>query len=117
MALLDNCLSDAILRTYEGFKFSTPGSQGITQEIIDKLEHYVVGEVNKTFERYLFHKRGQSEEETFEQFESDLRVLIKTCSFCENCVESIVRDIIVLGICNPDIRQEPLKNVCSCKDF
>ena len=97
------------MRTYEGFNFSTPGSQRTTLEIIDKFEHYAVGEVNETFERYLFHKRVQSEAsegETFEQFESDLRVLIKTCSFCENCVESVVRDRIVLGICNPDIRQE-----------
>ena len=110
MALLENCLSDDVLRTYEGFKFPTPDSQRTTQEIIDKIEHYAVGEVNETFERYLFHKHVQSEGETFEQFESDLRVLIKTCSFCENCVESVVRDRIVLGIPNPDIRQEHLKN-------
>ena len=101
MTLLENCLSDDVLRTYEGFNFSTPESQRTTLEIIDK--HYAVGEVNETFERYVFHKRVQSEGETFEQFESDLIVLIKTCSFCENCVESVVRDRIVLGIRNPDI--------------
>ena len=109
VALLENCLSDDVLRTNEGFNFSTPESQRTTLEIIDKFEHYAVGEVNETFERYVFHKRVQSEGETFEQFESDLRVLIKTCSFCENCVESVVRDRIVLGIRNPDIRQELLK--------
>ena len=109
MALLENCLSDDVLRTYEGFNFSTPESQRTTLEIIDKFEHYAVGEVNETFERYVFHKRVQSEGETFDQFESDLRVLIKTCSFCESCVESVVRDRIVLGIRNPDIRQELLK--------
>ena len=85
VALLD-CPSDDVLRTYEGFNFSTPDSQRTTLEIIDKFEHYAVGEVNETFERYLFYKRVQSEGETFEQFESDLRVLVKTCSFCENCV-------------------------------
>ena len=36
--------------------------------------------------------------------------MIKTCSFCENCVESVVRGRIILGIRNPDIRQELLKN-------
>ena len=30
-------------------------------------------------------------------------------SFCETCVESVVRDRIVLGIRNPDIRQETFK--------
>ena len=102
MTLLENCLNDDVLRTYKGFNFSTPESQRTTLEI----EHYAVGEVNETFERYVFHKLVQSEGETFE---SDLRVLIKTCSFCENCVESVVRDRIVLGIRNPDIRQELLK--------
>ena len=106
VALLENCLSDDVLRTYECFKFSTPDSQRTTQEIIDKFQHYAVGEVNETFERYLFHKHVQSEGE---KFDSDLRVLNKTCSFCENCVESVVRDRIVLGKHNPDIRQELLK--------
>ena len=101
MVLLENCLIDDVLRTYEGFKFSIPDSQRTTQEIIDIFEHYAVGEVNATFERYLFPKRVQSEGETFEP---DLRVLIKTCSFCKNCVESVVRDGILLGIRNPDIR-------------
>ena len=82
VAILENCLSDDVLRTYECLKFSTRDSQRTTLEIIEKFEHYHVGEINETFERYLFHKRVQSEGETFEQFESDLRVLIKTCSFC-----------------------------------
>ena len=72
MALLENCLSDDVLRTYEGFQFSTLDYQRTTQEIIDKFEHYAVGEVNETFERYLFHKRVQYEGETLEQFVSDL---------------------------------------------
>ena len=97
MTLLENCLSDDVLRTYEGFYFSTPDSQRTTLETIDKFEHYAVGEVNETFERYVFHKCVQSEGETFEQFESDLRVLIKTCSFCENCVESVVRMCLSMG--------------------
>ena len=100
----------------EGFKFSTPDSQRTTQENIVKFEHCVVGEVNKTFERYLFHnhKRVQSEGETFE---SDFRVLIKTYSFCENCIESIVKDIIVMGIRNPTIRQQLLKRRTLTTDY
>ena len=66
MALLENCPSDDVLRTYEGFNFSTPEFQRTTREIIDKFEHYAVGEVNETSERYMFHKRVQSEGETFE---------------------------------------------------
>ena len=57
MALLENFLSDDALRTYEGFNFSD--SQRTTLENIDKFEHYAVGEVNETFERYLFHRRVQ----------------------------------------------------------
>ena len=37
VALPENCLSDDVLRTYEGFKFSTPDSQKTTQEIITNL--------------------------------------------------------------------------------
>ena len=63
----------------------------------------------KTYERYIFHTRKQGESETVESFITALRTLVKTCNFCDNCVSSVLRDQVVLGIHNPQTQAELLK--------
>ena len=109
VALLLHTLGDDALRVYNGFDFETPDNQRTVQEIIDAFEAFAVGEVNETYERYIFNKRCQEEGETFELFVAALRKLVKTCNYCNNCVNSIIRDRIVLGIRDPATQQELLK--------
>ncbi|RUS91936.1 hypothetical protein EGW08_000338 [Elysia chlorotica] len=68
-----------------------------------------VGEVNVTYERYLFNSRLQRERESFEIFYSDLRRLVKSCNYCERCLDSLLRDRIVLGIRDKDTQRDLLK--------
>jgi hypothetical protein len=46
----------------------------------------------------MFNKRTQSEGESFEHYLSALRTLIKSCNYCGDCVSSMLRDRVVLGI-------------------
>jgi len=46
----------------------------------------------------VFNNRNQHESETFESYLATLRTLIKSCKYCDNCIESLLRDRIVLGI-------------------
>ena len=62
-----------------------------------------------TYERYVFHMRKQEESESVEAFISVLRNLIKTCKYCNNCVNSILRDQIVLGIKDTKTQSDLLK--------
>ena len=72
-------------------------------------DRYAVGETNETYERFVFHMRKQEEGESVEAYIAALRTLIKTCDFCDNCVNSVLRDQIVLGIRNCDTQSELLK--------
>ena len=67
-------------------------------EIVTAFDKFAIGEVNETYERFLFNNRSQRENETFESFLSSIRELSKTCGYCEKCVDSLLRDRIVLGI-------------------
>ena len=98
VALLENNLGDDAMRIYEGFHFNTPNTGRMTAEILTQLEPYAVGEENETYERFIFSRHCQEEGENFEDFYTDLRVLLKTCNFCDNCVDSVIRDRIVIGI-------------------
>ena len=120
-ALLLHTLEDEALQVYNGFSFTTPEEERTTDEIITAFEKYAVGEVNVTYERFVFHSRKQGEGESIDAFIASLRTLIKTCAFCEECVESILRDQVVLGIKDPDTQSQLLKernlNLKTCIDI
>ena len=108
-ALLLHTLGDEALKVYYGFQFSTPEDERTPTEIMQAFDKYAIGETNETYERYIFHTRKQGESETVESFITALRTLVKTCNFCDNCVSSVLRDQVVLGIHNPQTQAGLLK--------
>ena len=109
VALFLHCLDDDALRIYNGFTFDTEENNRTVDEIVTKFEAFAVGEVNITYERFLFNNRAQKDKEPFVQFLSDTRRLIKTCDYCANCVDSVLKDILVLGIYNKETQRDLLK--------
>ena len=109
VALFLHTLADDSLKVYNGFHFSTPEDSRTVDQIIEKFDQFAVGEINETYERYLFNNRKQIDGERFDKFLSDLRSLIKTCSYCDNCQDSVLRDRIVLGISDSLVQTELLK--------
>ena len=98
VALFLHCLDDDALKVYNGFTFTSPESDRTVNEIVDKFDAFAIGSVNVTYERYVFNNRSQLHKESFAQYLSDLRRLLKTCDFCTTCQPTILRDRIVLGI-------------------
>lgn len=109
VALLLHTLGDAALQRYNGFSFSTADEVRTTKEIIDKFDEYVVGEINETYERFMFNNRKQEDSETFDEFLSAIRVLIKTCNYCKDCIDSLLRDRIILGLKENQLQEQLLR--------
>ena len=109
VALLLNTLGDDALKVYNGFVFTTTEDKRTTAEVIAKIDEFAIGEINETFERFKFNKRSQREGETFESFLTSIRTLVKTCNYCNTCVDSILRDRILLGVQDPTTQQLLLK--------
>jgi hypothetical protein len=78
-------------------------------DIITALDDHFIGKTNETYERYVFNKRDQKEDETFEEYSTALRTLQKTCNHCEHMNESLLRDRIVLGIKDNETRKRLLQ--------
>ena len=91
-------LGDDALKVYNGFQFATNEGARTCGEIIAKFDSFAIGETNECYERYAFNNRDQKEWGSFESFLSIMRSLVKTCNYCANCVNSIIRDRILLGI-------------------
>ena len=109
VALFLHCLDDDALKAYNGFSFVTPESDRTVSDIIAKFESFAIGEVNETYERFIFNNRAQRDGESFERFYSEIRRLVKSCNHCDKCLDSILRDRIVLGVRDKDTQRDLLK--------
>ena len=57
---------------------------------------------NQVFARYLFHAKLQQEEEKFENFVTELKLLAQDCAYQQ--AEEMVRDRIVFGVRSSKVR-------------
>ena len=92
VAMLENCLGMEAMKNYTSFHYGTPERQRMTAEIIKTFEEVCIGDVNDTYEHFIFNNRMQGEGEEFEDFLTHVCTLIKTCNFCNECSESMIRD-------------------------
>ena len=79
-------------------------------DIVAELDNHFIGQINETYERFVFNTRDQKEGESFEEYINCLRQLIKTCNYPDNISNSLLRDRLVLGIRNKKCREELIQD-------
>ena len=79
--------------------------------LMKMLKIAVVGEVNETYETYVFRTRVQKETETIDEFVTILRELVQTCGLCEHesMKDKFIRDQIIFGIRDAALREKLLQ--------
>ena len=87
------------LRIYNSLQFEENAHKRDMDKIIEKIEQYCLGETNVLDERYnyKFNKISQQQSETFDEYFSNLSVLVETCQFAD-MQNDLLRDRIVIGI-------------------
>lgn len=109
VALFLHSIGDDALVIYNGFVFKSAESDRTVDEIIDEFTKYAIGEINESYERFKFNQCIQKKDETVEQFLTNVRTLVKTCNYCKECVDSIIRDRIILGVNDAEVQETLLK--------
>ena len=61
------------------------------------------------YARYKFKYRTQSDDETFEEFYTDLKVLFNDCSYDHNIEDEMLRDHIVFYVKSKKVREKILE--------
>ncbi len=107
LAMFENCLGPSALKVYNLLEFSQEEEKSIAT-ILQKMEMAVIGELNVTYERYVFNSRCQHPEETVDSFVTDLRDLAKSCNFCACMHDSLIKDRIVMGTINKETQKKLL---------
>ena len=89
-------------------------------DIITALDSHFIGQVNETYERFVFNSRNQREGESFEDWLNCLRRLMKTCNYTPNISDSLLRDRLVHGLrnkkCVEELIQDNQLTLQSCID-
>ena len=77
--------------------------------VMAKMEKHCFGEVNEIYERYCVNMQDKLPMESVDSFVAELRNLAKTRNFCDCLQDSLIRDLIVLGIKNEQTTKKLLR--------
>ena len=106
MEALTLCFTRETLSIVQHLGLSNDEKKDVTT-VIQALQRYVGGHLNKIVERPNFCHCMQQPWETFNDFLISLGKLAKTCKFCsDNCIERSIRDQIIEGIRDGDTVEE-----------
>lgn len=105
-AILLNLIGEDGLQLFNNFNLSTADQKDV-DKILDEFDKFCNPKQNIVYERYKFNQRNQKSGENFDSFLADLKKLILTCDYGDE-ESSILRDRIVLGICDSVLQEKLL---------
>jgi len=94
------------LEKYNGFIFENNEDKLKMDVIIEKFDADCLSKTNVVAERLKFLKRRQQDNETCDQFVTQLRVLVSTCNYINP--EEMLRDQFILQVRNNSLREKLL---------
>ena len=97
VALFLHCVGPDAVQIYNGLAFASNKDSKSSTTIFEMFD-LQVGEINETYEHYIFNSRNQKPDEPIDAYVTALRNLAKTCNFSDCLKDSLLRDRIVLGI-------------------
>ena len=109
LALFLHAIGPEALTIYNGFDYTAEEDKSKVETVIKKFDEHFVGETNETYERYLFNKRVQEPNESIDTYITALKIIAKTCNFCQCLHDSLIRDQIVVGVRDNTVRKRLLQ--------
>ncbi|KAL9972661.1 hypothetical protein ACROYT_G019013 [Oculina patagonica] len=106
VSYLKLCVGDKELDVFEGFTFAKHEDATQLTVVVKKFEEYCVPRKKHVMAVLKFSERRQGDNESFESFVTDLKILVKDCGYQEE--ERMVRDAIVFHCKHPKVREKCL---------
>jgi hypothetical protein len=107
-AVLLNCVGDKALKIYNTFKFESEKEKTSFASIQAKFTAYFAPTINVTYERYIFFSRDMREEESVDEYVTQLKQLRENCEF-GTLSESLIKNRLVLGIRDKNVKDRLLR--------
>ena len=102
------CVGHEALDLCDAMQFESERDKTDIDKILEALEGHVMGLVNITYERFLFNKRDQQQGESFNDYLTTLKGMIRTCEY-GMMAEELLRDRLICGIKEDGFRKTLLQ--------
>ena len=103
------CIGSKGREIYDTFNFENDEDKITLSVIITKFDEYCTPRKNLTYLRHKFFTYRQKEGQSFDDFVTQLKKLASNCEF-SILTESLIRDIIVVGILDNRLRERMLRD-------
>ena len=127
VSILLTILGESAQKIYENFTFDKEDEKKNITNILKKFNEYVEPQINQIFEICMFYRRYQQEHESFERYVNNIKTMSKRCDFTNITVDEIIRDKIINGMRNNNLRKslitrsnltcEMLIKICRAEDI
>ena len=107
MARLLNAAGAEAQEIHDLFTFAAEGDKKDYKKVLEKFREYCRPKKNVVFERHRFWSRNQKEDEPFDRWLKDLRVMAKDCEFTEE--ENMLRDKVVFSVYDKKVQERMLR--------
>lgn len=74
-AMFLSVIGEDALEMFDGMDFTPETDRQILSKVGEKFEEFCIGEANETYERFIFNRRDQEENESIDQYVTVLRKL------------------------------------------
>ena len=113
VATLITIIGEDARDVYSTFNWSEEGDNAKIAPVLQKFAEYCQPRKNVPFERYRFNRRSQEPGETYDQYRTALRKLAEGCEFEAITPDEILRDRLVFGVRDDNVRERLLKCYCN----
>ena len=103
VARLLNAAGAEAQEIHDLFTFETEDDRKEYKIVLKKFAEYCRPKKNIVYERHRFWSRGQKEDEPFDRWLNNLRVMAKDCEFAEE--ENMLRDKIVFSVFDKKVQE------------
>lgn len=91
-------------RIYRTFRFEDESDRNKLEVLITKFEQHCKPATNLTYHEFVFGSRDQTENEPFDDWLTELRILVQNCEFKE-MEDRMLRSRIILGLRDKDLQK------------
>ena len=93
---------------YETMTFAKAPENRTLLMVTEAFDNYCNPKRNETVERYRFNMRNQSQDEIFDKYVTELKILASTCNYGA-LHDSLIRDRLICGINDSNLRERLLR--------
>jgi hypothetical protein len=107
VAILLNIIGEEAVEVHGTFTYENENDQKDIKKVIEKFQLYCNPKKNILHERFIFYNRKQMDGETFDNFVTDVKILVQGCEFANS--DELLRDKIVLFARDKDTKDRMIK--------